>query len=80
LEEYKWEPLLLSKHPIITSCNHNFGISTRWSINVEFLAKFEPKLQMCVFFEAFQAPSCVYVQVLKHLGVLQSLLISCVFF
>jgi len=69
LEEYKWAPLLFSKHPIVTSCSHNFSIPTCWSINVDFLAKFEPKLQTCVFFGAFQASSCFFVQVLKDFGV-----------
>jgi len=36
---------------------------------VDFLAKFEPKLQICIFLEAFQTPSCVFVQVLKDFRV-----------
>jgi len=67
LEEYKWAPFFLSKHPItpllhfVIHCNYNFGLQTRWSTSVDFLAKFKPKLQTCVFFEAFQVPSYVFV-------------------
>jgi len=41
---------------------------------MDFLAKFEPKLQMSVFFGAFRVPSCVFVQVLKDVGVSSKLI------
>jgi len=68
LEEYKWAPLLLSKHPIVTPCSHNFSVPTCYPFSWIFSQVWTKLLNVC-FLEHFKLQNCVFVQALKDFRV-----------